>query len=560
MLSRPFLPVLFAWLLPLGLCAQAPSGAAAARPFSTAVYIPVMTVRHLADPAVLEAEWRRISSQVRVDRVFIEAERSRVLADDATLERVKAFFLARGVRVAGGITFSDGEQDGQFRSFCYTDPADRAFVRRASELVARHFDEVILDDFFFVTTKYDSDIAAKGGRSWTQFRLDLMDEAGRNLVVGAMKGVNPRVRVTIKYPNWYEHFQGLGFDLAQGPGIFDGIYTGTETRDPNSTDQYLQQYESYKIVRYFENIAPGRNGGGWVDTFDLRYVDRYAEQLWDTALAKAREVTLFSWTGLLAPVHPGERAAWSGQATDFNFDRMLRYHPSEAAADPLPATMARVAGYALEQVAGVVGRLGRPIGIASYRPPHGLGEDFLHNYFGMIGIPVDLRPDFPDQAPVVLLTEDAKADPDLVGRIQRRLRAGGTVVITSGLARALQGKGLEQIVELQFSGRRILADGYSTGAGAGGRVLLPNATTGSPPALYPQVGFLTNDAWARVSAMSDGVGYPLLLEDRYGNHGRLYVWTIPDDFHNLYALPPTVIGAVKDVLMEGFPVRMDGPS
>jgi len=61
------------------------------------------------------------------------------------------------------------------------------------------------------------------------------------------------------------------------PKIFDGIYTGTETRDPEMTDQNLQPYESYQIFRYFENIAPGRNGGGWVDTFSLKYVDRYAD-------------------------------------------------------------------------------------------------------------------------------------------------------------------------------------------------------------------------------------------------------------------------------------------
>jgi len=42
---------------------------------------------------------------------------------------------------------------GQFRSFCYTDPADRQFIKQAAELAARHFDEVIQDDFFFVTTR-----------------------------------------------------------------------------------------------------------------------------------------------------------------------------------------------------------------------------------------------------------------------------------------------------------------------------------------------------------------------------------------------------------------------
>jgi hypothetical protein len=528
--------------------------------FAVSVYIPVGTVRHLADPAVLASEWEQISRQVKVDKVYIEAERDRVLADDALLERMKAFFTDRGVRVAGGITFSDGSEAGQFRSFCYTDPSDRDFVKSSSELVARHFDEIILDDFTFVTTKRPSDVAAKGARSWTQFRLDLMDDAARQLIVGPMKAVNPRARVMIKYPNWYEHFQGLGFDLDQGPGIFDGIYTGTETRDPDSTDQFLQQYESYQIIRYFENIAPGRNGGGWVDTFNLRYLDRYVEQLWDTVFAKAREMTLFSWSNLLEPIRPGDRQAWQSQNTSFNYDQALLYRPAGSPPDAGPVTMVRAAGYALDQADAVLGHLGRPIGIKSYRPPHGIGEDFLHNYLGMLGIPIDLHPAFPEDAQVVLLTEDAKVDPEIVAQIKNQLFAGKTVVVTSGLYRALQGRGIEDIVELQFSGRSVIADGYSTGFGPGSREVLSNAATGAPPILFPQVGFYTNDAWSLVSAMSDGVGYPLLLLDRYGLKGRFYVWTIPDNFHNLYRLPPAVLGVVKDALMEGFPVRLDGPS
>jgi len=71
-----------------------------------------------------------------------------------------------------------------------------------------------------------------------------MDEVSRELILKPAMAVNPKVRVVIKYPNWYEHFQGLGYDLDQQPRLFDGIYTGTETRDPVVTDQHLQQYES----------------------------------------------------------------------------------------------------------------------------------------------------------------------------------------------------------------------------------------------------------------------------------------------------------------------------
>ncbi len=536
-----------------------PSTAVAAghyRNFDVAVYIPVSIVRRFEDPKVLEREWAIISRQVNIDKVYIESQRNRLQASDALLEQVKRFFVGHGVNVAGGITLSDST-DRQFRSFCYTNPADREYVRRAAETAARHFDEVILDDFFFVTTKEDSDIAAKGERSWTRYRLDLMDEAAQKLVVGPARAVNPKVRVVIKFPNWYEHFQGLGFDLEQEPRIFDGIYTGTETRDPVITDQFLQQYESYQILRYFENIAPGRNGGGWVDTFGVTYLDRYAEQLWNTLFAKPRELTLFNWALLLQPVAPGARAAWAPLPTSFNFEHMLDYRPSGAPAGAPEPAMGRVAGYALAQVDAFLGRLGKPIGIKSYKPHHSSGEDFLHNYLGMIGIPIDLYPTFPDGADVVLLTESAKADPEIVARIKRQLIAGKSVIITSGLLRALQGRGIEDVVEAECTERRFLADGYSFGFGSGNRGVF-GQEPGTPPMLFPQIRFWTNDAWSLVSALSDRVGYPLLLMDRY-SRGTLYVWTIPDDFHHLYRLPAAVTGAIKDVVMAGFFVRIDGP-
>jgi len=225
--------------------------------FDVAIYIPVGVVQRFEDPDRLRREWQRIRSQLKVDKVYIEVQRDRNLASDELLDQVKRFFVDQGIEVAGGMALSDGSVGGQFRSFCYTNVDDRKFIQNAVELAARHFDEVIQDDFFFVTTKSDSDIAAKGDRSWTEFRLDLLRDAAENLLIKPAKAVNPNVKMVIKFPNWYEHFQGLGFDLDIEPKLFDGIYAGTETRDPEITDQNLQQYESYLIVRYFENIKPG---------------------------------------------------------------------------------------------------------------------------------------------------------------------------------------------------------------------------------------------------------------------------------------------------------------
>lgn len=517
--------------------------------FSVAIYIPINVVQSFDDPQKLADDWNCIHRQLKVDKVYIEVQRDRRLLTDEQAGRVKRFFLEHGVQAAGGMALSERNNGGQFQSFCYTDPRDRAFIKSAAELAARHFDEVIQDDFFFVTTKTDSDIAAKGSQSWSQFRLNLLDDAAENLIVKPAKSVNPKVKMIIKFPNWYEHFQGAGFDLEREPNIFDGIYTGTETRDPVITDQHLQQYESYEIIRYFENVAPKHNGGGWVDTYSLRCLDRYAEQIWDTMFAKARQFTVFEWSAMTRPFETGNRTMWANLPTSFSLFQMTNGISSP--------TWARVAGYSLEQVDKVAGQLGNPIGVASYKPYHSSGEDFIHNYLGMIGVPIDLRPEFPTNANLVLLTECAKADPDIVAKMKNQLRAGKSVVITSGLLRALQGKGIEDIAEIQCTDRKFLAHQYAGGYGAGDFSTLDGETNAD--VLFPEIEFLTNDSWSLVRAEANGNGFPLLLLNRYSK-GVLYVWTMPDNLNDLYRLPPEVTSAFKNYLMRSFPVRLDGPA
>ncbi len=522
--------------------------------FRVAIYIPVGVVERMQDPAWLQHSWEQISSQVHVDKVYIESYRSGLLATDAQLQTVKAFFKAHGVQVAGGIAFvASGDNAGRvtpvpkmpheddlgfFGTFSYTDPADRAYVKHVSEVTARNFDEILLDDYFFNNTKRDSDIAAKGLQSWTSFRLKLMDEVSRDLVVGPARAVNPKAKVIIKFPNWYQHFQANGYDLDKQPKIFDGIYTGTETRDPVFSGQHLQQYESYELIRYFDNIAPGRNGGGWID-FGNRYIDRNAEQLWDTMLAKAPQMMLFQYSDLLRPSMLGDRAAWASLDTTFKAGELQQWSDRGGATGT--ANQAAMAGYSLDKVNAILGHLGQPIGVASYRPYQSIGEDLLHDYFGMIGIPIELYPEFPDKAKTILLTEDAKADKEIVSKIKKHLEGGGNIIITSGLLKALQDKGLDKIAEI-----------YNTG-----NVLKIPGATGD--ILVPEIQFMTNDAWALVAATANGHGAPLLTMDRYSK-GILFVLTIPENSNDLYSLKFSDLNAIRQYLLRDFPVEIDAPS
>ena len=521
------------------------------RHFKTAIYIAVGDVKRLADRSVFDREFARASSQLRFDKVWIEAYRDRVFATDAELERVKGWFRQKGIETQGGITLAAGGEGGQFGTFDYEKPADRAEAERAVRLAARHFDNVILDDFFFYTSKSDADIAAKGDRSWTQYRLDKMREISRDVVMGPAHAVNPRVKMIIKYPNWYEHFHGLGYDLEQQPKMFDAIYTGTETRDPVITDQLLQQYESYSIYRYFANIRPDGNRGGWIDTFSTRSVDRYSEQLWDTLFAKAPEITLFNWHPMseAAAVDPGERP-WANMRTSFDWNAIAAAHPG--------AGWGTAANAALDIADGVLGDLGRPVGVASYRPPHASGEDFLHNYVGNLGVPIELRPDYPVDAKTVLLTQAAASDPAIIGKIQASLRSGANVIVTSGFLEATQGKGFEQLAEWQATGHTIAIDQYLDGYSAGNGVPLIEPGKMTKPVLFPEIRFYTNDSWGIIRGVAAAKGFPMVLMNRYSN-GTLYLWTMPENFGDLYTLPRPMLTRIKDYLFADAPVRIDAP-
>ena len=568
-LAAPAKLAALAGCLAAGFVAAAPVTPALAgqyKNFRVAVYCVVDATQRFADEKVLKAEFDRVMARVKFDKVYLEVYRDRRFADEATLDKIKKFFTDRGIVVEGGLTLSAGGGGGQFGTFDYEKRADRDECKKAVQLAARHFDTVILDDFFFYTSKSDADIAAKGARSWTEYRLETMRKVSTDLVLKPARAINPKIKMIIKYPNWYEHFQGLGYDLQKQSHWFDGIYTGTETRDPTATDQLLQQYQSYEIVRYFDNVRPGGgngglggNLGGWVDTFSVRYADRYAEQLWDTLFAKAPEITLFSWHGMAAleTLEPGERDAWKQKPTSFNWEAMARSYQPPAGESAAP-NWGRVAGWSLEQIDRSLDKLGNPLGVKSYKPTQSSGEDYLHDYLGNIGVPIELVPEFPTNADIVLLTESAKRDPEIVAKMKKQLASGKNVMVTSGLLRALQDRGIKDIAEAEETGRVVSIRDFASGFGAGRGQSLNDPKQNNPAVLFPEIRFFTNDTWAVVRGVAGAKGFPIVLMNHYSK-GIFYVLTVPENVADLYSLPPGVTSAIKSYLQQDFPVRIESP-
>jgi hypothetical protein len=517
--------------------------------FCVAIYTRAYEVNKMSDFSYLTDNFDIIARQVKVSKVYLETHRDMVIADEAVIGRAKEYLESRGVKVSGGITITVNERN-HFETYCYTNPDHRRKLQEVVAYTARLFDEFILDDFFFTNCKCPSCIAAKGDRSWTDFRLELMTEAASELILGPARAANPYVKVTVKYPNWYERFQGRGFNLETQPTMFDYIYSGTETREPVTDSAHLQPYESYQIYRYFENIKPGGNMGGWVDPGGFVYLDRYVEQLWHTLFAKAPEITLFDFRGIQQPIRLDQRAPWQGGHTSFDFDATVTgYWQPDGAVSP-DARLSLAAGSALDTADRFLGELGRPVGVACYKPFHSLGEAFLHDYLGMIGIPIDLHPAFPAEAQTVLLTESASFDRDIVTKIKGQLMDGKVVIITSGLLRALQGKGIEDLVEFQTSDRKVTASDFLMGRG--------HIYRSEQPVTVPQITYLTND-WELVSCSSGVTGTSLLSAGRYGN-GWYYVLNVPDSYGDLYGLPQEVLSLIRRILTQDLYVRVDAPS
>lgn len=518
--------------------------------FKVSIYVRAYEVDKMKDIHWLDSTWNVISQQLEVDKIYLETHRDLLVVEDATLEQAKKFFHDRGIETAGGITYTI-KGANSFETFCYSNPEHRKMVQKIAEHTAKHFDEFILDDFFFTSCKSDIEIKAKGMQSWTDYRLKLMTEAGRDLVLKPAKKVNPQVKVIIKYPNWYDHFQGLGFNLEEGPQLFDGVWTGTETRDP-AGNQHLQNYLSYNIIRYFDNLRPGYNGGGWVDVGGLNMgMDRYAEQLHLTMLTKAPEIILFAYHQLLdVKLSPKYRTPWQGMGTSFNYDEVTAPIRLEDGSLVEPTTMARIAGVVLKQTDKLIHKLGNPVGIKSYKPFHAAGDDFLQNYLGMIGLPMDMRPVFPEDQQVVLLTAQAAQDTEIMAKIKRQLQSGRDVVVTSSLLKAIPEK-LTEVAELRCTDLKALVNDFGR-YGQSGRDLL-----------IPQVQYYTNDAWEMVSAgrpLTGGVsGYPILLRAPYAT-GNLYVLTIPDDMGNLYDFPANALNEIRRIMSKDIGVCLEAPS
>ncbi|TAH68624.1 MAG: permease [Anaerolineaceae bacterium] len=495
--------------------------------FKAAIYCPVGNLIDITDFDRFGKRFDWIEKHINVGKVYLETYRHGTTIEKEQIERVIAFFKERGIETAGGIT-TDGPDDGEggFNPLCYTSRTTRRMLTEVITFTASLFDEIILDDFYFTNCRCDSCIEAKGTRTWSSFRLELMKEISEEVIVHPAKQVNANVKMVIKYPNWYEHFQDAGYNLEDQPKIFDALYTGTETRNPMYTQQHLPKYLSYFNMRYMENVAPGRNGGGWYDPYECSYnLTSYAEQAYLTLFAKAKEAMMFSLGSLL--------------------------HSEFSLCVPMN-------GQIFSDMDKYLGRLGNPVGTACYLPYHSHGEDYLHNYIGMLGIPLEPYPEYPKEAKTVFLTEGASMDSDILNKISYSLRNGADVVVTSGFLKEASKLGFQhELCNVNYTDRKAIVNSFAYSNDGG--IRFGGREEAAKSIVIPQLEYKTNDNWEIIAGYGEDNSFPMLLKTLYGK-GRLYILTIPEDYGDLYHLPRKILLPLRQMFYKDYPILLDSIS
>jgi hypothetical protein len=343
-----------------------------------------------------------------ITKVYIESFRDGYQAEEATLKAVRDFFRQAGLKVSGCVTTTGigKPSSGWHVAVCYTHRQNQERLESIFRFTATLFDEIMIDDFFFTDCECSECAAAKGALSWRQYREKLMLQMSRERVLGPARAVNPRVKVILKFPQWYDQFQDRGYVPDQEAALYDRIWVGTELRDPSS-DQWghKQQYEGYFLYRWLTDIPGAKTGGGWFDPFGTTPA-LYLDQPLTTILAGAPEVLLFHYGALISP-------EFRAQAEALRLRRRQYESLAKFASDWS--------------------------GLAAYKPVSSEpgDEKYIFDEIGMLGIPLAPTAHFPGGARAALFTVHALEDVEFVPKLARFLAAGGTAFVSQSLAHRL---------------------------------------------------------------------------------------------------------------------------
>jgi len=389
------------------------------------IYVTAHAVKDLLSDEAGRRESISIFRCNGITKAYIEVYRGGLVIEKKILQDVRDFFKENGIEVVGGIATVPGKnfgvrQEAKLGWLNWQNPKTQADLKEVMMMSAEIFDEFIIDDFLCTADTSIESKVAKGERSWSQYRRDLLNELSESLFIGPAKNINPEIKLIIKYPQWYDRFHLFGYDVEKETALYDKVWVGTESRG-QYTQRYgfVQPYESFVSYKWMKSLAGKKMGGAWFDHGDCDEND-FIEQAWQSVLAGARELIFFNYFDFVNG-HKGHHL----MRTQFT---QLADLAGKIATDPVKGVMA-------------------------YKPPHSNahGDLYIMDFIGMLGIPLIPVSRYPVNAKVIFLPTQAAADTEIQAKIENSISNNATLVFTTGfLAHAKDGKKLAEIAGISW--------------------------------------------------------------------------------------------------------------
>ena len=372
-----------------------------------ASYATSRQVEQLATDPAVRTKAKQAIRRIGITKLYLEVYRSGHVVSPENLIFARDWLKDSNIEIVGGIATVPGgdfgvRQKGPLGWFNWQNEKTQRDLEKVIRMTAGIFDAFIVDDFLCTGDVSDESKAAKGNRSWGEYRRALLTELASSVFIEPAKEVNPDITMIVKYPQWYDRFHLFGYDTKTLPELFDTVWVGTETRGRNTQRfGFVQPYEGFVNYRWLADISGEKIGGAWFDHGDCAEHD-FIDQAYTSVLAGASELVFFNFGNVMAG-HPDHEKIVA------QFDRLadlatfVREHPVT--------------------------------GIPAYKPPNSdpAGDMYIMDFLGMLGIPLVPVHKFPVDAPVVFLPAQAAADPELPNHINEARINGADLILTTNL-------------------------------------------------------------------------------------------------------------------------------
>jgi len=347
-----------------------------------------------------------------ITKVYIESFR-KVFIELEHLEKLRGFFEEEGFEVDGCVTpVGFPKPDSKYGEVgCMSHLPNLELLEEIFRRTAAVFDTIMIDDFLFTACECEECKKESGGRSFADYHADIIHEVSVERIIKPAKEVNPNCGIIIKYPNWYDIFyhgwNDGGYDVIRQTEVFDQIWAGNETREPDSEywGRYPQTMAAY-MMAWDIKLGEKYNKkcmGGWYDHFST-LPPTYLEQARNTILGGARESLLFCYKQL---------------------------HETKDGAADIAVLRAELDG--LHKLAYLTGDK-KPVGVSVPKKPNADAETerYIAGMYAMIGIPAIADIDLDADALAAILGAQAIKYPNVRLYAKEMIASGKTVAFTEG--------------------------------------------------------------------------------------------------------------------------------